>query len=148
MIQTFLDGFCEVHSESSIVTVFCEGLSFWPVFLKHSLLDPSQPIATGTPKGSKSCKPGYDDTTLPLMEKNQGQCKTPKRDFTDPDNSKSGCSGEQTERGAPERAYLVNSTTFCVLTRGTMLDLSPPLLSWCVQLPHLLCFNRSFEQFI
>ncbi|XP_042579860.1 ARVCF delta catenin family member b isoform X3 [Cyprinus carpio] len=31
-----------------------------------------QPIATGTPKGSKSCKPGYDDTTLPLMEKNQG----------------------------------------------------------------------------
>uniref|UniRef100_A0A8C1KXS2 ARVCF delta catenin family member b n=1 Tax=Cyprinus carpio TaxID=7962 RepID=A0A8C1KXS2_CYPCA len=38
-----------------------------------------QPIATGTPKGSKSCKPGYDDTTLPLMEKNQ-----------DPDNSKSG----------------------------------------------------------
>uniref|UniRef100_A0A9J8AWZ9 ARVCF delta catenin family member b n=1 Tax=Cyprinus carpio carpio TaxID=630221 RepID=A0A9J8AWZ9_CYPCA len=30
-----------------------------------------QPIATGTPKGSKSCKPGYDDTTLPLMEKNQ-----------------------------------------------------------------------------
>ncbi|XP_073716880.1 ARVCF delta catenin family member b isoform X10 [Misgurnus anguillicaudatus] len=31
-----------------------------------------QPLATGTPKGSKSCKPGYDDTTLPLMEKNQG----------------------------------------------------------------------------
>ncbi|XP_056601012.1 ARVCF delta catenin family member b isoform X4 [Triplophysa dalaica] len=31
-----------------------------------------QPIASGTPKGSKSCKPGYDDTTLPLMEKNQG----------------------------------------------------------------------------
>ncbi|CAM4543090.1 unnamed protein product [Leuciscus chuanchicus] len=31
-----------------------------------------QPTATGTPKGSKSCKPGYDDTTLPLMEKNQG----------------------------------------------------------------------------
>ncbi|XP_056091233.1 ARVCF delta catenin family member b isoform X3 [Rhinichthys klamathensis goyatoka] len=30
-----------------------------------------QPTATGTPKGSKSCKPGYDDTTLPLMEKNQ-----------------------------------------------------------------------------
>ncbi|XP_052411763.1 ARVCF delta catenin family member b isoform X20 [Carassius gibelio] len=30
-----------------------------------------QPIAAGTPKGSKSCKPGYDDTTLPLMEKNQ-----------------------------------------------------------------------------
>ncbi|XP_073806806.1 ARVCF delta catenin family member b isoform X19 [Danio rerio] len=31
-----------------------------------------QPIAAGTPKGSKSCKPGYDDTTLPLMEKSQG----------------------------------------------------------------------------
>ncbi|KTG39436.1 hypothetical protein cypCar_00014794 [Cyprinus carpio] len=31
-----------------------------------------QPIPTGTPKGSRSCKPGYDDTTLPLMEKNQG----------------------------------------------------------------------------
>uniref|UniRef100_A0A671KF09 Armadillo repeat protein deleted in velo-cardio-facial syndrome homolog n=1 Tax=Sinocyclocheilus anshuiensis TaxID=1608454 RepID=A0A671KF09_9TELE len=31
-----------------------------------------QPIPTGTPKGSKSCKPGYDDTTLPLMETNQG----------------------------------------------------------------------------
>ncbi|XP_065106410.1 ARVCF delta catenin family member b isoform X9 [Paramisgurnus dabryanus] len=31
-----------------------------------------QPLASGTPKGSKSCKPGYDDTTLPLMEKNQG----------------------------------------------------------------------------
>ncbi|XP_073806833.1 ARVCF delta catenin family member b isoform X46 [Danio rerio] len=30
-----------------------------------------QPIAAGTPKGSKSCKPGYDDTTLPLMEKSQ-----------------------------------------------------------------------------
>lgn len=30
-----------------------------------------QPIAAGTPKGTKSCKPGYDDTTLPLMEKNQ-----------------------------------------------------------------------------
>ncbi|XP_077097056.1 ARVCF delta catenin family member b isoform X6 [Siphateles boraxobius] len=30
-----------------------------------------QPTATGTPKGSKSCKPAYDDTTLPLMEKNQ-----------------------------------------------------------------------------
>lgn len=30
-----------------------------------------QPIAAGTPKGSKSCKPGYDDTTLPLMEKDQ-----------------------------------------------------------------------------
>uniref|UniRef100_A0A8B9KXA8 ARVCF delta catenin family member b n=1 Tax=Astyanax mexicanus TaxID=7994 RepID=A0A8B9KXA8_ASTMX len=31
-----------------------------------------QPTASGAPKGSKSGKPGYDDTTLPLMEKNQG----------------------------------------------------------------------------
>ncbi|XP_030647051.1 ARVCF delta catenin family member b [Chanos chanos] len=31
-----------------------------------------QPMATSAPKGSKSGKPGYDDTTLPLMEKNQG----------------------------------------------------------------------------
>uniref|UniRef100_A0A8B9KPV5 ARVCF delta catenin family member b n=1 Tax=Astyanax mexicanus TaxID=7994 RepID=A0A8B9KPV5_ASTMX len=30
-----------------------------------------QPTASGAPKGSKSGKPGYDDTTLPLMEKNQ-----------------------------------------------------------------------------
>uniref|UniRef100_A0AAY4BQT9 Armadillo repeat protein deleted in velo-cardio-facial syndrome n=1 Tax=Denticeps clupeoides TaxID=299321 RepID=A0AAY4BQT9_9TELE len=32
-----------------------------------------QPTAASTPKSSKSGKPGYDDTTLPLMEKNQGQ---------------------------------------------------------------------------
>ncbi|XP_035381887.1 ARVCF delta catenin family member b isoform X1 [Electrophorus electricus] len=31
-----------------------------------------QPPLSGAPKGSKSSKPGYDDTTLPLMEKNQG----------------------------------------------------------------------------
>uniref|UniRef100_A0AAY4BQL2 ARVCF delta catenin family member n=1 Tax=Denticeps clupeoides TaxID=299321 RepID=A0AAY4BQL2_9TELE len=31
-----------------------------------------QPTAASTPKSSKSGKPGYDDTTLPLMEKNQG----------------------------------------------------------------------------
>ncbi|XP_072521241.1 ARVCF delta catenin family member b isoform X3 [Salminus brasiliensis] len=31
-----------------------------------------QPTASGAPKGSKSGKPGYDDSTLPLMEKNQG----------------------------------------------------------------------------
>ncbi|KAJ8380213.1 hypothetical protein SKAU_G00009910 [Synaphobranchus kaupii] len=30
-----------------------------------------QPTASGLPKGSKNSKPGYDDTTLPLMEKNQ-----------------------------------------------------------------------------
>ncbi|XP_052334991.1 splicing regulator ARVCF-like isoform X11 [Oncorhynchus keta] len=32
-----------------------------------------QPTATGAPKATKNGKPGYDDTTLPLMEKNQGQ---------------------------------------------------------------------------
>ncbi|XP_076006855.1 ARVCF delta catenin family member b isoform X4 [Genypterus blacodes] len=30
-----------------------------------------QPTATVTPKATKNGKPGYDDTTLPLMEKNQ-----------------------------------------------------------------------------
>ncbi|KAM8866538.1 ARVCF delta catenin family member b isoform 5-T6 [Synchiropus picturatus] len=30
-----------------------------------------QPTATPTPKATKNGKPGYDDTTLPLMEKNQ-----------------------------------------------------------------------------
>ncbi|XP_077377142.1 ARVCF delta catenin family member b isoform X3 [Festucalex cinctus] len=30
-----------------------------------------QPAVTATPKGTKNGKPGYDDTTLPLMEKNQ-----------------------------------------------------------------------------
>ncbi|XP_041691694.2 armadillo repeat protein deleted in velo-cardio-facial syndrome homolog isoform X2 [Coregonus clupeaformis] len=34
-----------------------------------------QPTATGTPKAAKNGKPGYDDTTLPLMEKNQGTKK-------------------------------------------------------------------------
>ncbi|XP_070761245.1 ARVCF delta catenin family member b [Enoplosus armatus] len=32
-----------------------------------------QPTVTTTPKATKNGKPGYDDTTLPLMEKNQGQ---------------------------------------------------------------------------
>uniref|UniRef100_A0A3Q1C969 ARVCF delta catenin family member n=1 Tax=Amphiprion ocellaris TaxID=80972 RepID=A0A3Q1C969_AMPOC len=32
-----------------------------------------QPTVTATPKATKNGKPGYDDTTLPLMEKNQGQ---------------------------------------------------------------------------
>uniref|UniRef100_A0A8C5H625 ARVCF n=1 Tax=Gouania willdenowi TaxID=441366 RepID=A0A8C5H625_GOUWI len=32
-----------------------------------------QPSLTTTPKATKNGKPGYDDTTLPLMEKNQGQ---------------------------------------------------------------------------
>ncbi|XP_031685691.1 ARVCF delta catenin family member b isoform X25 [Oncorhynchus kisutch] len=34
-----------------------------------------QPTATGAPKAAKNGKPGYDDTTLPLMEKNQGTKK-------------------------------------------------------------------------
>uniref|UniRef100_A0A3P8NNF9 ARVCF delta catenin family member n=1 Tax=Astatotilapia calliptera TaxID=8154 RepID=A0A3P8NNF9_ASTCA len=32
-----------------------------------------QLTVTATPKATKNGKPGYDDTTLPLMEKNQGQ---------------------------------------------------------------------------
>ncbi|XP_035235800.1 ARVCF delta catenin family member b isoform X2 [Anguilla anguilla] len=35
-----------------------------------------QPTASGLAKGSKNSKPGYDDTTLPLMEKNQGHKKS------------------------------------------------------------------------
>ncbi|XP_037830995.1 ARVCF delta catenin family member b isoform X4 [Kryptolebias marmoratus] len=34
-----------------------------------------QPAVTVTPKATKNGKPGYDDTTLPLMEKNQGPRK-------------------------------------------------------------------------
>uniref|UniRef100_A0A8C2WTS4 ARVCF delta catenin family member b n=1 Tax=Cyclopterus lumpus TaxID=8103 RepID=A0A8C2WTS4_CYCLU len=34
-----------------------------------------QPTMTTTPKATKNGKPGYDDTTLPLMEKNQGTRK-------------------------------------------------------------------------
>ncbi|XP_067376623.1 ARVCF delta catenin family member b isoform X14 [Channa argus] len=34
-----------------------------------------QPTVTVTPKATKNGKPGYDDTTLPLMEKNQGTRK-------------------------------------------------------------------------
>ncbi|XP_029960909.1 ARVCF delta catenin family member b isoform X4 [Salarias fasciatus] len=34
-----------------------------------------QPAVTTTPKATKNGKPGYDDTTLPLMEKNQGTGK-------------------------------------------------------------------------
>ncbi|XP_036835889.1 armadillo repeat protein deleted in velo-cardio-facial syndrome isoform X8 [Oncorhynchus mykiss] len=35
-----------------------------------------QSTASGAPKAAKNGKPGYDDTTLPLMEKNQGQSVT------------------------------------------------------------------------
>ncbi|XP_061586328.1 splicing regulator ARVCF-like [Cololabis saira] len=35
-----------------------------------------QPTATTTPKTAKNGKTGYDDTTLPLMEKNQGPGKS------------------------------------------------------------------------
>lgn len=35
-----------------------------------------QPTVTATPKATKNGKPGYDDTTLPLMEKNQGQWRS------------------------------------------------------------------------
>lgn len=33
-----------------------------------------QPTMTATPKSTKNGKSAYDDTTLPLMEKNQGLC--------------------------------------------------------------------------
>lgn len=47
-----------------------------------------QPLASGTPKGSKSCKPGYDDTTLPLMEKNQdGYSTIDQREYKGSDGS-------------------------------------------------------------
>lgn len=55
-----------------------------------------QPIATGTPKGSKSCKPGYDDTTLPLMEKNQdGYSTIDQRDSNSKYKSNDGSSDLQ-----------------------------------------------------
>uniref|UniRef100_A0A8C6WR63 ARVCF delta catenin family member n=1 Tax=Neogobius melanostomus TaxID=47308 RepID=A0A8C6WR63_9GOBI len=34
-----------------------------------------QPMVAATPKATKNGKTGYDDTTLPLMEKNQGFCR-------------------------------------------------------------------------
>ncbi|XP_059406877.1 splicing regulator ARVCF-like isoform X14 [Carassius carassius] len=64
-----------------------------------------QPIATGTPKGSKSCKPGYDDTTLPLMEKNQdGYSTIDQRDKDSKYKSSDGSSDLQ------EREPLKNDT--------------------------------------
>lgn len=43
------------------------------LFLSPTLLF-IQPTATATPKTAKNGKSAYDDTTLPLMEKNQGLC--------------------------------------------------------------------------
>ncbi|XP_026067521.1 ARVCF delta catenin family member b isoform X3 [Carassius auratus] len=64
-----------------------------------------QPIAAGTPKGSKSCKPGYDDTTLPLMEKNQdGYSTIDQRDKDSKYKSSDGSSDLQ------EREPLKNDT--------------------------------------
>ncbi|XP_019908176.1 ARVCF delta catenin family member b isoform X12 [Esox lucius] len=40
-----------------------------------------QPTATSAPKAAKNGKPGYDDTTLPLMEKNQGTKKNGRGDM-------------------------------------------------------------------
>uniref|UniRef100_A0A3Q3NMP3 ARVCF delta catenin family member b n=1 Tax=Labrus bergylta TaxID=56723 RepID=A0A3Q3NMP3_9LABR len=40
-----------------------------------------QPTVTVTPKATKNGKPGYDDTTLPLMEKNQGTKKCGRGDM-------------------------------------------------------------------
>eukprot|EP00063_Salmo_salar_P051551 XP_014026386.1 PREDICTED: armadillo repeat protein deleted in velo-cardio-facial syndrome isoform X14 [Salmo salar] len=39
-----------------------------------------QPTASGAPKAAKNGKPGYDDTTLPLMEKNQDGYTIDQRD--------------------------------------------------------------------
>ncbi|XP_077097073.1 ARVCF delta catenin family member b isoform X22 [Siphateles boraxobius] len=64
-----------------------------------------QPTATGTPKGSKSCKPAYDDTTLPLMEKNQdGYTTIDQRDKDSKYKSSDGSSDLQ------EREPLKNDT--------------------------------------
>uniref|UniRef100_A0A671KDE5 Armadillo repeat protein deleted in velo-cardio-facial syndrome homolog n=1 Tax=Sinocyclocheilus anshuiensis TaxID=1608454 RepID=A0A671KDE5_9TELE len=64
-----------------------------------------QPIPTGTPKGSKSCKPGYDDTTLPLMETNQdGYSTIDQRDKDSKYKSSDGSSDLQ------EREPLKNDT--------------------------------------
>ncbi|XP_068460573.1 ARVCF delta catenin family member b isoform X7 [Clinocottus analis] len=41
-----------------------------------------QPTMSTTPKATKNGKPGYDDTTLPLMEKNQGTRKCGSGDMT------------------------------------------------------------------
>ncbi|XP_039627422.1 ARVCF delta catenin family member b isoform X1 [Polypterus senegalus] len=40
-----------------------------------------QPLAAAVPKGSKGGKPGYDDSTLPLMERNQGNKKSSNGDM-------------------------------------------------------------------
>ncbi|XP_051976669.1 splicing regulator ARVCF-like isoform X2 [Xyrauchen texanus] len=64
-----------------------------------------QLLATGTPKGSKNCKPGYDDTTLPLMEKNQdGYTTIDQRDKDSKYKSSDGSSDLQ------EREPLKNDT--------------------------------------
>uniref|UniRef100_A0AAY4BQD3 Armadillo repeat protein deleted in velo-cardio-facial syndrome n=1 Tax=Denticeps clupeoides TaxID=299321 RepID=A0AAY4BQD3_9TELE len=57
-----------------------------------------QPTAASTPKSSKSGKPGYDDTTLPLMEKNQdGYSTIDQRDKECKYKSSDG-TGDVTER--------------------------------------------------
>ncbi|KAK1893334.1 Armadillo repeat protein deleted in velo-cardio-facial syndrome, partial [Dissostichus eleginoides] len=57
-----------------------------------------QPTATVTPKATKNGKPGYDDTTLPLMEKNQDGYSTIDQRDKDLKYKTVDGSVEQTER--------------------------------------------------
>lgn len=52
--------------------LFSSAVQLFAVLLTHSALH--QPTVTATPKSAKNGKSAYDDTTLPLMEKNQGLC--------------------------------------------------------------------------
>ncbi|XP_069038279.1 ARVCF delta catenin family member b isoform X9 [Lepisosteus oculatus] len=57
-----------------------------------------QPTAAALPKGSKTGKPGYDDTTLPLMEKNQDGYSTIDQRDKESKYRKGDSSGDLTER--------------------------------------------------
>lgn len=58
----------EITTKSSSHQQFSYLLFFSPTLLFI------QPTVTATPKSAKNGKSAYDDTTLPLMEKNQGLC--------------------------------------------------------------------------
>ncbi|XP_041854591.1 ARVCF delta catenin family member b isoform X12 [Melanotaenia boesemani] len=57
-----------------------------------------QPTVTATPKATKNGKPGYDDTTLPLMEKNQDGYSTVDQRDKDCKYKTGDGSGDVTER--------------------------------------------------
>ncbi|TDH12387.1 hypothetical protein EPR50_G00046190 [Perca flavescens] len=57
-----------------------------------------QPTVTATPKATKNGKPGYDDTTLPLMEKNQDGYSTIDQKDKDCKYKTVDSSVDQTER--------------------------------------------------